>query len=99
MLPWPSSPEAPREFWYPPGHGDLYRSMERTGLLDRLLLEGKEVMFISNVDNLGATVDLKLLATFLNEKQDFLMEVTNREPSDIKGGTLISYDGSTTLLE
>ena len=44
--------------WYPPGHGDIYTSLQRSGLLERFLEEGKEFIFISNIDNLGATVDL-----------------------------------------
>ncbi|CAI8047806.1 UTP--glucose-1-phosphate uridylyltransferase [Geodia barretti] len=44
--------------WYPPGHGDIYNSLKRSGLLERFLEEGKEFIFISNIDNLGATVDL-----------------------------------------
>ena len=44
--------------WYPPGHGDIYASLKRSGLLDEFIEEGREIMFISNIDNLGATVDL-----------------------------------------
>ena len=44
--------------WYPPGHGDVYSSLKRSGLLADFTEEGKEVIFISNIDNLGATVDL-----------------------------------------
>lgn len=44
--------------WYPPGHGDIYISLKRSGLLDQFVEEGKELMFVSNIDNLGATVDL-----------------------------------------
>lgn len=43
--------------WYPPGHGDIFESLANSGLLDTLEAEGKEYLFISNVDNLGATVD------------------------------------------
>ena len=41
--------------WYPPGHGDLYVSLVRSGMLDKLLSEGKEYLFVSDSDNLGAT--------------------------------------------
>lgn len=40
--------------WYPPGHGDMYTSLYRSGVLDQLLKEGKEYLFVSNSDNLGA---------------------------------------------
>ena len=44
--------------WYPPGHGDVYESFKRSGLLEKFIKEGKELVFISNIDNLGATIDL-----------------------------------------
>ena len=43
--------------WYPPGHGDIYTALKRCGLLEKFMQEGKEILFISNIDNLGATVD------------------------------------------
>lgn len=46
------------ECWYPPGHGDIYQSFYQSGLLDQFIEQGKEYMFLSNIDNLGATVDL-----------------------------------------
>jgi len=42
---------------YPPGHGDLYRSLVRSGMLDELIAAGKEYLFVSNIDNLGSVVD------------------------------------------
>ena len=47
--------------WYPPGHGDIYRSFYNSGLLSKFIDEGKEYMFVSNIDNLGATVDINIL--------------------------------------
>ena len=43
--------------WCPPGHGDLYSSLYGSGKLDALLSEGVKYMFVSNSDNLGATLD------------------------------------------
>ncbi len=39
--------------WHPPGHGDVFRSLERSGVLDKLLSSGKEYIFISNVRPVG----------------------------------------------
>lgn len=39
----------------------MYEALGNCGLLDQLIAEGKEYLFISNVDNLGATVDLSIL--------------------------------------
>lgn len=85
--------------WYPPGHGDLFSSLIKSGMLDELLSEGKEYVFVSNIDNLAATVDLKILQFVSESNIDFCMEVTNKTRADIKGGTLINYKDVLTLLE
>ena len=43
-----------KKHWYPPGHGDLYNAILQSGVLDQLIAEGKEYLFVSNSDNLGA---------------------------------------------
>lgn len=85
--------------WYPPGHGDLYTALTHSGVLDQLLAEGKEYLFVSNSDNLGAVVDEKILQHMIDTQAEFLMEVTNKTKADVKGGTLIDYGGSMRLLE
>jgi UTP--glucose-1-phosphate uridylyltransferase len=85
--------------WYPPGHGDLYSSLDQSGLLNDLLANGKDILFISNIDNLGATVDTNILDYMLSEDIHFVMEVTDKTRNDIKGGTLIEYEGQMKLLE
>lgn len=49
--------------WYPPGHGDIYASFYNSGLLEDFIKAGKKYMFISNIDNLGATVDVSILSS------------------------------------
>lgn len=90
--------------WYPPGHGDFYLSFYNCGLLTQFVQEGREYCFISNVDNLGATVDLNILNLLLHPEEgqsraDFLMEVTDKTKADVKGGTLIHYENHLRLLE
>ena len=87
------------EAWYPPGHGDFYRSFKNSGLLDKYISQGKKYCFISNIDNLGATVDLSILNEVINQKREFCMEVTDKTRADVKGGTLIQYEGKLRLLE
>ncbi len=55
---WPADPKLE---WAPPGHGDLYPSLSGSGMLDALLERGFEYAFVSNSDNLGATLDLRIL--------------------------------------
>ncbi|KAL6122836.1 hypothetical protein NUSPORA_00095 [Nucleospora cyclopteri] len=85
--------------FYPPGHGDLYYSLQKSGILDELINSGKDILFVSNIDNLAATVDIKILETIIKENIDFCMEVTNKTRADIKGGTLIEYEDRLKLLE
>ena len=90
--------------WYPPGHGDIYSSLKRSGLLKKFMDMGKEFIFISNIDNLGATVDLSILNFLLNPPEgsptcEFVMEVTDKTRSDVKGGTLIHFEDKLQLLE
>ena len=85
--------------WYPPGHGDFYTSFHQSGKLAELLDEGKEYCFISNIDNLGATVDFTVLKMMFEDKNEFLMEVTEKTRADVKGGTLIQYEERLRLLE
>ncbi|PAV72640.1 hypothetical protein WR25_21094 isoform B [Diploscapter pachys] len=92
------------ECWYPPGHGNFYEAFANSGLLDKFLADGKEYVFVSNIDNMGATVDLPILNFLMNppaeqETPEFLMEVTDKTRADVKGGTLIQYDGRLMLLE
>lgn len=85
--------------WCPPGHGDLYPSLQGSGWLDRFLAEGVKYLFVSNSDNLGATLDPDLLRYFANSGRSFLMEVCERTASDRKGGHLARRDGRLLLRE
>ncbi len=46
--------------WYPPGSGDVFRSIMRSGLGEQFLKAGKEYLFISNIENLGGLIDLSM---------------------------------------
>jgi hypothetical protein len=74
--------------WCPPGHGDLYSALYGSGKLDALLAEGVKYMFVSNSDNLGATLDLDLLTYFAQSGMPFMMECCRRTEADKKGGHL-----------
>lgn len=92
------------ESWYPPGHGDFYDTFRNSGLLKKFIDEGREYCFLSNIDNLGATVDLNILNKLLGEGRpvkpvEFVMEVTDKTRADVKGGTLIQFEDKLRLLE
>jgi len=86
--------------WNPPGHGDIYASLQSSGILDELLDNGFKYAFISNSDNLGAVVD-PLILTYMDDNEvPFIMEVCKRTEMDKKGGHLAqSKDGQLLLRE
>ncbi|KAI0305751.1 UTP--glucose-1-phosphate uridylyltransferase-domain-containing protein [Multifurca ochricompacta] len=99
LLPCPKGANDDKKNWYPPGHGDLYNALLHSGVLDQLIAEGKEYLFVSNSDNLGAVVDQSILQHMIDSQAEFIMEVTDKTKADIKGGTLVDYEGSIRLLE
>lgn len=99
FLPFPCKGQTGRDGWYPPGHGDVFPSLKNSGKLDLFLSQGKEYIFVANSDNLGAIVDLKILSHLVQNKNEYCMEVTPKTLADVKGGTLISYEGKVQLLE
>lgn len=104
LRPYPEKVDLQNGGWYPPGHGDVYLSLKTSGLLEEFRRQGKEVVFISNIDNLGATVDVDILNQLLDCENgggphDFVMEVTDKTRADVKGGTLILYQDKLRLLE
>lgn len=92
---WPADPELE---WCPPGHGDIYPTMLGCGLVDALLKSGVKYLFVSNADNLGATVDARLLRYFAESGWSFLMEVAERTGADRKGGHLARRPSDNRLL-
>jgi UDP-N-acetylglucosamine pyrophosphorylase len=80
------SPSDASNEWCPPGHGDLYAALVGSGRLDALLADGYKYMFVSNSDNLGATLDLKILTHFATTDASFMMECCERTENDKKGG-------------
>lgn len=94
---WADDPELE---WCPPGHGDIYTALVTSGMLDTLLEEGCEYVFVSNADNLGAALDLKILGYFAEERLPFMMEVADRTEADRKGGHLAqTLEGQLILRE
>ncbi len=87
------------EDWAPAGHGDVYESLQRSGLLDKLRELGCKWALISNLDNLAACVEPWILGLIESEGIEFLLEVTARTKVDRKGGTLVVRNGQLDLLE
>jgi UTP--glucose-1-phosphate uridylyltransferase len=70
---------------YATGHGDLPDALVRSGILDRFLAAGGETVWITNLDNLGATLDEAMLGFFLESKKEVMVEVCPKAEGD-RGG-------------
>ncbi|KAB2068617.1 hypothetical protein ES319_A08G043700v1 [Gossypium barbadense] len=99
FTPFPCKGQPGKDGWYPPGHGDVFPALMNSGKLATFLSQDKEYAFVANSDNLGAIVDLKILNHLVKNKNEYCMEVTPKTLADVKGGTLISYEGKVQLLE
>uniref|UniRef100_A0A0E0MUA4 UTP--glucose-1-phosphate uridylyltransferase n=1 Tax=Oryza rufipogon TaxID=4529 RepID=A0A0E0MUA4_ORYRU len=107
FLPLSSEGSTGSHCWYPPGHGDVFFSLCKSGILDTMLSQGKEYVFIASSENLGATVDIEIesltsteiLNHLIHNKNEYCMEVTPKTSADVKGGSLICYEGRVKLLE
>jgi UTP--glucose-1-phosphate uridylyltransferase len=96
-----SWPKAPALEWCPPGHGDVYGALRRSGMLAALLKAGFRYAMISNSDNLGATLEPRIAAHLQAEEIPFLMEVVEGTEADRKGGHIARRrsDGQLVLRE
>ena len=95
---WPADPALE---WCPPGHGDVYGALRRSGMLAELLARGINFAMISNADNLGSTLDPRIAAFVTREQIPFLMEVVVGTEADRKGGHVARRieDGQLILRE
>jgi UTP--glucose-1-phosphate uridylyltransferase len=96
-----SWPEAPAMEWVPPGHGDVYGALRRSGMLDALRERGIRYAMLSNADNLGAKLEPRIAAHMAADEIPFLMEVVQGTEADRKGGHVARRrsDGQLVLRE
>src|ERR1700733_1638163 len=94
-------PDTPALEWCPPGHGDVYGALRRSGMLQALRERGIRYAMISNADNLGAQLDPRIVAHMAAHQIPFLMEVVQGTEADRKGGHVARRraDGQLVLRE
>lgn len=83
---------------YAPGHGDLTFALRRSGLLASFRASGGRVLVMSNVDNLGATLDPALVGLHLELGGQLTAEVVRKERGD-KGGAPARLNGVPQIIE
>jgi len=70
---------------YAPGHGDLSFAMRRSGVLQKLISQGVTHVYMSNVDNLAATLDPAIIGAHIESGKTISVEVADKANGD-KGG-------------
>ena len=82
------------------GHGDLVDALRRSKLLDRFVAAGGKYVWITNIDNLGASIDPAILGRFIEATHqgiDVQCEVCRKEGD--KGGIPVHAEGKLQVLE
>lgn len=104
--PLPSLPEAAAldetDLYCAPGHGDTLEQVRHSGVLGRLRARGVEHVLVSNVDNLGASLDPVVLGAHLEAVDagaGASIEVVRREPGDAGGCVALLPDGTAAIIE
>lgn len=82
------------------GHGDLVDALRRSGLLDAFVASGGEYVWITNVDNLGASIDEALLGSFVEATaRGFDVQCEVAPKAGDAGGIPVRAEGKLQVLE
>lgn len=83
---------------YATGHGDLTFAMRASGVLDQFRRAGGKLLYMSNVDNLGATLDPAIIGAHLARGAKITAEVVRKDAGD-KGGAPARVAGQPQIVE
>lgn len=83
---------------YATGHGDLTFALRKSGLLSKFRAGGGTLLMMSNVDNLGATLDPAVIGAHLDRGAKLSAEVVRKAKGD-KGGAPARLDGVPQIIE
>ncbi|MDB5097013.1 MAG: UTP--glucose-phosphate uridylyltransferase [Cyanobacteria bacterium RYN_339] len=81
-----------------PGHGDFPMAFQASGSLAAFMEGGGRYLLFSNVDNLGATVDLAIVGSHVQAGKQMTVEVAPKNQGD-QGGAPARVDGRLQLVE
>lgn len=83
---------------YATGHGDLTFALRSSGTLRAFREAGGRHLFVTNVDNVGATIDPVLVGLHIDRARPMTVEVVRKNPGD-KGGAPARVAGRLRLVE
>jgi UTP--glucose-1-phosphate uridylyltransferase len=80
------------------GHGDLLPTLRASGSLARFRQSGGLMLMISNVDNLAASLDPRVIGAHCRGGKSVTVEVVRKEAGD-RGGIPARVDGHLQIVE
>ena len=80
------------------GHGDLLPTLRATGSLAAFQQAGGRMLMISNVDNLAASLDPRVIGAHCRGGKSVTVEVVRKEAGD-RGGIPARVDGHLQIVE
>lgn len=83
---------------YAPGHGDLPFALKRSGTLKAMREQGVKYIYMSNVDNLAATLDPAIIGAHIESGCAISVEAADKVKGD-KGGAPARVDGVLQVVE
>ena len=83
---------------YATGHGDLTFALRASGVLERFRGAGGKLLYVSNVDNVAATLDPAVIGAHLASDAKLTAEVVRKEPGD-RGGAPARVDSRPQIVE
>jgi UTP--glucose-1-phosphate uridylyltransferase len=81
-----------------PGHGDVPEALKKSGLLTRFVERGGRVVMVTNLDNLGGTLDPAIIGWHLDHGEPVTSEVVEKARGD-RGGIPVRVNGALCVLE
>jgi UTP--glucose-1-phosphate uridylyltransferase len=80
------------------GHGDLLSTLRDSGALARFRQAGGRMLLVSNVDNLAATLDARVLGAHRRAGKAVTVDVVAKDPGD-RGGIPARVAGHLQIVE
>lgn len=90
--------ESGRPSEHAPGHGDLPSALQKSGLLTPFVERGGRVVMVTNLDNLGGTLDPAIIGWHLSHGDPVTAEVVEKVAGD-RGGIPVRVDDAPCILE
>jgi UTP--glucose-1-phosphate uridylyltransferase len=81
-----------------PGHGDLPEALKASGLLDKFIARGGKYVTLANIDNLGASLDPRIIGYHIRHGKPLTCEVVDKLGTD-KGGIPVRVNDVACVLE